>query len=98
LSRYKLYITSEAFEGIRYLPGNMRQRVRRAIRELADDPRPSQSKALTLTGFDQELRRLRLDRWRIVYIIDEDHKTVDVLALRKRPPYDYGDLESLLQT
>jgi len=28
--------------------------------------------------------------------IHEDDKIVDVLAVRKRPPYDYGDLESLL--
>jgi len=43
-----------------------------------------------------ELRRIRLDRWRIVYIINEDDESVDVLAVRKRPPYDYGDLSTLL--
>ena len=40
--------------------------------------------------------RLRLDRWRIVYGIMEEDKGVDVLAVRKRPPYDYGDLEELI--
>ena len=44
-----------------------------------------------------DVRRLRLDRWRIVYAITEADEVVDVLAVRKRPPYDYGDLESLLK-
>jgi mRNA interferase RelE/StbE len=42
------------------------------------------------------LRRLRIERWRIVYAITEAGRYVDVLAIRKRPPYDYGDLERLL--
>ena len=50
-----------------------------------------------MPGFEPELHRLRLDRWRIVYLVTEADKTVDVLALCKRPPYDYGDLEKLLE-
>ncbi len=38
-----------------------------------------------------------MDRWRLVYAIWESDKVVDVLVVRKRPPYDYGDLETLLQ-
>jgi mRNA interferase RelE/StbE len=37
-----------------------------------------------------------LDKWRILYAITEADKLVDVLAVRKRPPYDYGDLQQLL--
>lgn len=44
----------------------------------------------------RELRRIRLDRWRIVYAITESDQAIDVLTVRKRPPYDYGDLERLL--
>jgi len=43
-----------------------------------------------------ELYRIRMDRWRILYLVDEAERTVDVLAVRRRPPYDYGDLEQLL--
>jgi mRNA interferase RelE/StbE len=32
-----------------------------------------------------------------VYAITEEAKVVDILVVRKRPPYDYGDLESLLE-
>jgi len=31
-----------------------------------------------------------------VYGITDEDKVVDVLAVRKRPPYDYGDLEELI--
>ena len=96
MSRYKVYVKPQAFREIKALPGNIRHRVRRAIGALADDPRPARSKALE-TEFDRELWRLRLDRWRIVYTIAEPDLIVDVLAIRKRPPYDYADLEKLLE-
>ena len=97
MSRYTLYITPETLQGIKELPGNIRQRIRRAIQDLSDNPRPSQSKRLDLPDFEAELWRLRLDNWRILYAIDESEGIVDVLAVRKRPPYDYGDLEELLE-
>lgn len=65
--------------------------------DLGDVPRPSRSKALRVTGIEPELRRLRIDRWRIVYAVTETDKLIDVLAVRKRPPYDYGDIEALLR-
>ena len=39
----------------------------------------------------------QLDKWRIVYVVIETDSTVDVVAVRKRPPYDYGDLAVLLE-
>lgn len=71
MSPYKVYVTPHAFKEIKTLPGNVRQRVRGAIGELANDPRSSQSKALNVPDLDRELFRLRLDRWRIVYTIAE---------------------------
>jgi mRNA-degrading endonuclease RelE of RelBE toxin-antitoxin system len=44
-----------------------------------------------------ELRRIRIDRWRVVYVIESDLSLVTVLAVRKRPPYQYEDLEELLK-
>jgi mRNA interferase RelE/StbE len=43
-----------------------------------------------------EVRRLRLDRWRVVYAVDESWQIVIVLAIRQRPPYDYEDLDRLI--
>jgi mRNA interferase RelE/StbE len=73
----------------------MRQRVRQAIRSLGQNPRPSESKQLDV-AFELDLWRLRIDNWRIVYAITEGDKIVDVLAVRKRPPYNYEDLERLI--
>ncbi len=36
--------------------------------------------------------------WRIVYTIAELDNIIDILAIRKRPPYDYGDLATLLKS
>jgi mRNA interferase RelE/StbE len=88
LSQYTVYVIPGAWKEIKSLPGNVRQRVRRAIDALADNPHPPKSNQLDATGlpdFEAELYRIRLDRWRIVYAITEDDKVIDVLAVRKRP-------------
>lgn len=97
MKQYTVYITPETFREIKNLPGNIRQRVRQAIIELAENPRPSRSKMLNVPDFENELWRLRLDSWRILYAIAEADLVVDVVAVRKRPPYDYGDLERLIK-
>ena len=97
MNNYTVYVTPRAWRKIKVLPGHIRQRVKRAIDALADNPRPPRSKKLNMPDLEGELYRLRLDRWRIVYAITEYGKLVDVLAVRKRPPYDYGDLGQLLE-
>lgn len=104
MSRYEVFITPQAWREVQALPGHLRQRLRREIDNLALVPRPSHSSALEFfpevaedVSVDYELRRLRIDRWRVVYAVTEDDKLVDVLAVRRRPPYDYGDLHELLQ-
>lgn len=95
---YKLWIENQAKAEIRKLPGNMRQRIRRAVAGLADDPRPHYSKQMNAPDeFDLELRRIRIDPLRVIYVVDEDYFEVGVLAVRERPPYDYNDLSKLLE-
>ncbi len=96
MSPYTVYVLPNAWQELKQLPGSVRQRIKRAIDALADEPRPVQSKQLDLPVLEAELRRLRLERWRIIYAVSDAEQTVDVLAVRKRPPYDYGDLEKLL--
>jgi mRNA interferase RelE/StbE len=97
MSRYTVYITPQAWRETRDLPGHVRQRIRQAIRDLADSPRPAHGKRLDAPELGCELWRIRLDKWRIVCAITESDLLIDVLAVRRRPPYDYGDLERLLQ-
>jgi mRNA interferase RelE/StbE len=44
-----------------------------------------------------EARRLRIDQWRVVYTIDSEWEVITVLAVRKRPPYNYEDLQALIE-
>ena len=97
MSRYTVYVVPQALTEIKTLPGNMRQRVKREIEDLAHNPRPAHSKVLQTPDLEGELRRSRLDRWRIIYLVTESDKVVDILAVRKRPPYDYEDLAQLLE-
>ena len=94
---YRIWIKDEAKAEVRGLPGNMRQRVRDAIIGLGDNARPLDSLRMRVPErVALEVRRLRLDRWRIIYAVDEEWMEVGVLAVRKRPPYDYSDLDELL--
>lgn len=97
MSRYRLYVTPRALQEASNLPGHMRQRIKKAVKALADHPRPAGSKELDWPNVGHELRRLKLDRWRVLYAITEADNAIDVLAVRRRPPYDYGDLEILLR-
>jgi len=97
----RLWVEPAALDEIAELPGHMRQRVRRAVSDLREMPCPPQSRTLEIPadlyveGLDT--RRLRLDNWRVVYVIDEEWDIITVLAVRKRPPYNYDDLRELLK-
>jgi mRNA interferase RelE/StbE len=96
MSRYSVYVIPRALAEMKDTPGHIRQRIRRSVQALADNARPSDSKKLVTSSSVRELRRLRLEKWRVVYAITEDERVIDILAVRKRPPYDYGDLAELL--
>jgi mRNA interferase RelE/StbE len=97
MARYNVYIRPQARKEIDHLPGHIRQRVRRAVLALQDDPMPSKSKRMKYDlGPNRELWRLRLDAWRVVYLVDQEWDQVYVLSVRKRPPYQYEDLAELL--
>jgi mRNA interferase RelE/StbE len=87
---YRLKLSKEVQHEIDRLPGNMRQRVRRSIAELAANPRPSAAKALEgdLTGY----YRLRLDDYRIIYTIEDDVLIVTIIRVAKRTPRTYTGL------
>jgi mRNA interferase RelE/StbE len=97
MGRYIVYLTPRAIADIKELPGNIKQRVKREVSSLADHARPSNSIALKITEAEYELRRIRLERWRIVYSVVERGMIIDILTVRKRPPYNYEDLENLIR-
>ena len=99
MQQYDLQIEPTAHKQRKQLPGHVRQRIKRAIDNLARDPRPHQSKNLDTTDLDIpeniELRKIRIDKWRLIYAVNDNEKWVWVWGVRKRPPYDYENLEEL---
>ena len=99
--KYSLYLDPEVHASRTELPGNVRQYIRSRIAELATVPRPPDSRELRLTTniapAGVEIRRLRISHWRVVYGIHDAEQWVWVLAIRRRPPYDYTDLAELIK-
>lgn len=108
MSQYTVYVTPGALEEINKLPegmGNVQQRVKQAISDLADDPHPTRSQQLTISDLDDQVFRLRIKWRRVVYVVAKASNHIYVLAVRKRPlglpwrtrdPAAFGDLESQL--
>jgi mRNA-degrading endonuclease RelE of RelBE toxin-antitoxin system len=69
---YRLWIEDQAKAEVNRLPGHMRQRIRQAIRGLSLEPRPHDSRTLrTSSTIELEVRRLRLEQWRVIYAVGE---------------------------
>lgn len=96
---YELYLEPAVHEARTALPRNVRQRVRRQIDALAGRPRPRNSRRLetgpVVLATGTEIWRVRLDRWRIVYAVNDIERWVWVLGIYRRPPYKYEDLADL---
>jgi mRNA interferase RelE/StbE len=56
------------------------ERIRRAIDDLADNPRPTGSRNVR----GRESRRIRVGDYRIIYEIDDEERVVDVLQVGHR--------------
>lgn len=99
MASYQVFIETEVHRNRKQLPGNIRQRIARTIDDLAANPRPTNSQVLDINELNIppniELRRVRIDRWRIVYAISDQEQWVWVLGVHRRPPYDYEDIDEI---
>ena len=97
---YRLWIEPEVHAARKDLPGNVRQRVKRVVESLSANPQPSASRSLDVSDMEVpqtiELRRLRLENWRILYAVSDTDGWVWVLAIHRRPPYQYEDLQEIV--
>ncbi len=83
---YRLSYTDEVRRALRDAPGAYRQRFRRAIEQLADDPRPHHAESMREPGF----YKIRFDRWRLIYRVRDDLGEVRILRVRvKTGPESY---------
>ncbi len=97
---YRLWVEPEVHSAREELPGNVRQRVKRILDGLSVNPRPSSSKILDVSDLDIpktiEIRRVRLEHWRILYAVNNQEGWVWALGIYRRPPYQYEDLQELV--
>jgi len=77
---YSLSILRRAQKELAQLPTAAYQRVRDAIRELSDQPRPPGCRKLT----GREGWRIRVGDYRVIYEIDDSQRQVTVVAIGNR--------------
>lgn len=78
---YKVTIKKSAAKGIKKLSKTIATRILRSIKSLEEDPRPKGVKKLQ--GED-ELWRIRVGDYRVVYTIEDTIKVVDVVQVSHR--------------
>lgn len=87
---YQLKIKKSALRQINALPGRYRQRVRALIADLAKNPFPPLTKLLRSK---QNIYRIAIDHYRIVYSIEDDLLLVEVIKVGpKAGPAFYDDV------
>lgn len=80
-SHWHILIHRKAEKILKRLDGDTLNRIRSAIGSLAKEPRPVGVKKLA--GYDN-LYRIRVGDWRIIYAIEEDRLIVLVLEISPR--------------
>ena len=80
-NRWQIIIHRKAEKTIKRLHGEMLERTRQAIRLLAENPHPVGYKKMA--GYDN-LYRIRVGDWRIIYAIENQELIVLVLEVAPR--------------
>jgi mRNA interferase RelE/StbE len=81
MASYKVILKPSVEKDLRSLPREAVKRVFRRIEMLKDDPLPRQS--LKLSGAEQ-LYRIRVGEYRIVFGVDKEHLQVTIHHVRHR--------------
>jgi mRNA interferase RelE/StbE len=80
-NRWQIIIHRKAEKTLKRLRGEMLERTRQAIRSLTENPRPVGHKKMM--GYDN-LYRIRIGDWRIIYAIEDDTLIVLILEIGPR--------------
>ena len=78
---YRITVKGSAERDLRRIDRSMISRVAKAIQALGENPRPSSCRKLS--GSDSEFR-VRIGDYRIIYVIDDMSRTIDVQRIRHR--------------
>ena len=82
--RYEIRLSSHAERDLGDLQTNDFRRVDARILSLTDNPRPSGVSKLGDKTF-----RVRIGPWRIIYLVDDARRVVEVIAVRRRGEATY---------
>jgi mRNA interferase RelE/StbE len=81
VAAYEVELTGRARKQYTALDPAIRDRIRRALLDLADDPTPAQVKALTGGG---GLLRIRVGAWRVIYQVEHNQARVVIVDIGHR--------------
>ncbi len=79
---YSITIKKSAAKELEHLPGNIIKKITQEIYHLAENPRPAGSKKLK--GSSENLWRIRIGDYRIVYLIEDTIKIIDIRKIGHR--------------
>lgn len=80
MESYKITFKKSVSKDLRKIPKKDILRILKAIKALADDPRPPQSKKLS----GQEKYRLRQGNYRVLYSIEDEKLIIQVVKVGNR--------------
>jgi mRNA interferase RelE/StbE len=81
VASYDVRVTHSAEKEVRELAKSVIPTIWKRIKSLAEEPRPRQSKKLR--GMERAYR-LRVRDYRVIYIINDEHKLITVVAVKHR--------------
>ena len=89
---YELYIRRRAEKPLDRIDPPDRDRIMKAVLELAENPRPQGCEKLV-----DDIYRIRVGPYRVIYLIDDTAKTVDIGKVDRRKERTYKDLKTLFR-
>lgn len=87
---YRLELEDKAARNLREMPGRIRQDAAQLILDLRYDPHLPESVSLGREYGD--LRRIKLDGWRILYKVYARDRVVKIISVEKRGPETYQNI------
>ena len=89
---YSLKLHRRVEKGLRKIPQKQRERLAKAMRSLANDPRPT-----GVVHLDENLFRIRVGQYRVIYAIFDDRLLVLVVKVARRTEPTYRNLKNLIE-
>ena len=83
---FKIFLSTKSRRQIKRANENLKERIRGAILEIAEDP--WHKGTIKVQGFEN-IRRKRVGKYRILYIVDKQREEVLIVKIEKRSETTY---------